>query len=114
MLADATQSYADTTALLKADEAFFDTTKATCEAKTREWGERQNMRHQELNGIAEALKILTTDEAKKLFKTSIKAGMHLSRKEGWESSRVSEDGGLYTVFNSCKIVWITAVRTCSL
>jgi hypothetical protein len=73
-LADTTQSYDDTEAQMKADVKFFDETKAACEAKAAEWRTRSDMRTEELNGIAEALKILTSDEARELFRTAIKAG----------------------------------------
>jgi len=66
-LADAAEAFADTEAQLKADIEFFEATKASCEAKGSEWGERKALREQELKGIAEALSILTSDEAKEIF-----------------------------------------------
>merc|ERR1719482_2444597 len=52
ILADATQGYADTEEQLKADMAFFDLTKASCEAKTSEWGERKALRDEEIAGVS--------------------------------------------------------------
>jgi hypothetical protein len=73
-LADTTQSYDDTEAQMKADVKFFDETKAACEAKSAEWKTRTDLRVEELEGIAKALDILTSDGARELFRTAIKAG----------------------------------------
>jgi peptidoglycan hydrolase CwlO-like protein len=74
MLADATQNYDDTEAQMHGDVKFFDTTKESCEKKSEEWSERKRLRNDELEGISEALKILTSDEARELFSKSIKPG----------------------------------------
>jgi len=73
-LAETTQSYDDTTAQKKADEEFFDATKDACSAKHDEWVVRVDMRDQELKGIAEALEILTSDEAREIFQKAIQPG----------------------------------------
>eukprot|EP00929_Paragymnodinium_shiwhaense_P111683 TRINITY_DN79_c0_g1_i2.p1 TRINITY_DN79_c0_g1~~TRINITY_DN79_c0_g1_i2.p1 ORF type:complete len:731 (-),score=325.15 TRINITY_DN79_c0_g1_i2:113-2305(-) len=73
-LAEATQSYDDTRAQMKADQEFFDATKEACEAKHAEWTTRVEMRNEELAGIEEALKILTSDEAREIFQKSIQPG----------------------------------------
>merc|ERR1719313_318560 len=75
MLADTTKAYDDTEKQMKADTEFFDQTKAACESKHEEWTVREEMRKSELEGISEALKILTSDEARKLFADSIKPGV---------------------------------------
>jgi len=67
MLADASQAYADSEAQLKADIEFFDATKVACEGKTEEWSQRKTLRTNELDGIAQALTILSSDEAKTTF-----------------------------------------------
>merc|ERR1719178_280364 len=54
---------------------FFDQTKAACLAKHDEWNIRAAERKEELAGIEEALKILTSDEARELFAKSIKPGL---------------------------------------
>jgi len=74
MLADASQNYEDTEAQMHGDVKFFDATKESCEKKTEEWSERKRLRNDELEGISEALKILTSDEARELFSKSIKPG----------------------------------------
>merc|ERR1719174_3358518 len=75
MLADTTKTYDDTEKQMKADTAFFDQTKAACQSKHEEWTVRKEMRDQELEGIAKAIEILTSDEARALFAKSIKPGV---------------------------------------
>eukprot|EP00448_Togula_jolla_P040997 CAMPEP_0170624660 /NCGR_PEP_ID=MMETSP0224-20130122/30346_1 /TAXON_ID=285029 /ORGANISM="Togula jolla, Strain CCCM 725" /LENGTH=713 /DNA_ID=CAMNT_0010951187 /DNA_START=74 /DNA_END=2212 /DNA_ORIENTATION=- len=74
LLAADSAAYDDTETEMKQAQAFFDETKASCQAKHEEWTERSSLRSEELAGIKEALKILTSDEARELFRTSIKAG----------------------------------------
>merc|ERR1719331_2878634 len=73
-LADASQDLDDTTKQMKADTAFFDETKAACQAKADEWAERVRARTEELAGINKAIEILTGDDAKALFAKAIKPG----------------------------------------
>merc|ERR1719426_74720 len=51
LLADTSASYDDTEAQMKADPAFFDSTKEQCEAKAEEWTTRKSLRAEELEGI---------------------------------------------------------------
>merc|ERR1719473_438648 len=69
-LADSKTLRADTEAQLKEDEAFFADTKEACSAKADEWAERTRLRTEELGGIAQALKTLDSDEARKIFESS--------------------------------------------
>lgn len=73
-LADTTQTYDDTDAQMKADIGFFDETKAVCEDKHAEWTLRDSLRDEEVEGIKKALEILTSDDARDLFASTIKAG----------------------------------------
>jgi hypothetical protein len=75
MLADTTKAYDDTEKQMKADTAFFDQVKAGCESKHEEWTLRDKLRTEELDGIKQALKILTSDEARAMFAKSIKPGL---------------------------------------
>merc|ERR1719387_1398327 len=59
-----------TTEQLKVDEAFFETTKESCTAKSNDWSERSRLRTEQLDGINKALAILTSDEAKATFASS--------------------------------------------
>jgi len=74
LLADTTQSYDDTEDQKEADIEFFDETKKACTAKNEEWVIRKNLREEEIAGMKEALKILTTDEAREMFAKAIKPG----------------------------------------
>jgi len=74
----------DTTTTLAADEAFFADTKDACEVKAKEWSVRTRLRTEELAGIQQAIKILTSKEALKTFKESSEtflqvASVHTSR-----------------------------------
>jgi len=73
-LADAMQVYADSEEQLKAEIKLFDATKSSCSEKTSDWSKRSSLRTEELDGIKKALEILSSDEAKELFKKSIKPG----------------------------------------
>jgi len=74
MLADGSQSYEDNQAKLKAETELHETTKASCSKKTEEWSARSALRTEELQGINEAIALLTTDEARDLFTKAIKPG----------------------------------------
>merc|ERR1719201_1236592 len=74
MLADTTKTYEDTEKQREADIEFFGETKKACLEKHEEWTERVKMRDQEVAGINKALEILTSDESRALFATSIKPG----------------------------------------
>jgi chromosome segregation ATPase len=74
-LADTIQELDDTQKTLDADIEFFDKTKGMCKAKHEEWTIRSDGRLEEIKGIKEALKILTSDEARELFGKAIKPGM---------------------------------------
>merc|ERR1719181_151512 len=60
----------DTQEQLKADEKFFEDTKEACQVKATEWSVRTRLRTEELNGMDVAIKILSSDSAKKTFKNS--------------------------------------------
>jgi len=75
LLADTQEEYDAEEALMNENIEFFDQTKAACLAKHDEWNIRAAERKEELAGIEEALKILTSDEARELFAKSIKPGL---------------------------------------
>merc|ERR1719198_2246184 len=87
-LADTMQELDDTQAQLDADIAYFDDLKAGCLAKHEEWEARKSGYEEEIKGITEALKILTSDEARALFGKAIKPGMETSfLQQNMESSQ---------------------------
>jgi len=69
-LSDSKITRDDTEAQLKADEVFFEDTKEGCKVKAGEWAERSRMRTEELTGIAKAVEILTSPDAKATFESS--------------------------------------------
>merc|ERR1719215_785641 len=75
MLADAEQEFDDSTKQLQADVEYFDATKASCQEKTEEWLARKALRAEELQGIEEALGILSSEEAQELFSKAIQPGV---------------------------------------
>jgi len=77
-LADTVQELDDTKKQMDADIQYFDELKTGCKAKHEEWVARKAAREEELKGIEEALKILTSDDARALFGKAIKPGMETS------------------------------------
>merc|ERR1719181_1695775 len=69
-LAEDKEERAETQKQLKADEKFFDETKASCSAKAEQWSGRSRSRTEELAAIDEAISILTSPEAKATFANS--------------------------------------------
>jgi len=65
--ADSQQERADTEEELADDEKFFEDTKEGCKAKADDWANRSRLRTEELNGIHQALEILTGPEAQEIF-----------------------------------------------
>lgn len=75
MLADASQELDDVSKQMQSDALFFSETKAACGTKADEWAERSRARVEELAGIAKAIQILSSDDAKAKFDKAIKPGM---------------------------------------
>merc|ERR1719182_1242026 len=70
MLSENEEKLEATTEQLKVDEAFFETAKESCTAKSNDWSERSRLRTEQLDGINKALAILTSDDAKATFASS--------------------------------------------
>jgi len=86
-LADTQQIYDDTAAQEKADIAFFDQTKQACLNKHDAWTARAELRQEEIDGIYEALDILTTDSARELFASAIKDGKEVGAQDSYDTGR---------------------------
>merc|ERR1712113_1106716 len=69
-LADSKTALDDTKAQLEADEEFFASTKTSCQEKATQWAQRTRLRTEELQGVAKAIEILSSDEAKETFKNA--------------------------------------------
>jgi hypothetical protein len=68
----------DTTEQLEADENFFADSKEACQTKASEWSVRTRLRTEELNGMAEAMRILSSDDAKKTFTSATSTFLQLA------------------------------------
>merc|ERR550519_1792808 len=66
-LANAKQDKEDTQASLSADERFLLDMRQKCASWDKNYDERTKTRHEEIEAINEAIKILTDDEARDLF-----------------------------------------------
>merc|ERR1719487_2981419 len=66
-LADVKEQLDATKKQLEEDEKFFEETKAACKAKATAWAERSRLRTEELAGMAKAIEILSSDDAKATF-----------------------------------------------
>jgi len=88
-LADTTQEYDDTEAQMKIDIEFFDETKKSCKEKHDEWVERSDLRQQEVEGVGKAIEILSTDEARELFASSIKEGKEVKADDSYDTGTIT-------------------------
>merc|ERR1719464_665964 len=86
-LADNQQIYDDTMAQKKADTAFFDQTKTACLNKHDAWTRRSSLRDEEIEGVAEALAILSTDSARELFHSAIKDGKETHADDSYDTGK---------------------------
>jgi hypothetical protein len=74
ILIPTSQELLATTEQMNTDTEVFSNAKKGCEKKADEWTRRAELRKLELDGIAKALEILTSEEAKALFGKAIKGG----------------------------------------
>jgi predicted nucleic acid-binding Zn-ribbon protein len=77
-LADSEVLLDDTQTQLEADERFFADTKEACAAKASEWSVRTRLRTEELNGMDQAINILSSEEAQKTFENSTTTFLQMS------------------------------------
>jgi len=95
----------DTKGQLAADEEFFDTTKASCKEKARQWSIRTGLRTEELSGMTRAVNILSSSDARKIFQRSTTTFIQVGSK-GRSSKRrtaVSQLGSLSQRFHSLNL-----------
>jgi len=77
---------------LEADEAFFAETKDSCRMRAGDWAQRTRLRTEELAGIAQAIAILSSDQAKKTFANASSTFLQLdsSRQHSFERDAAYE------------------------
>mmetsp|Transcript_131134 Transcript_131134/g.355998 ORF Transcript_131134/g.355998 Transcript_131134/m.355998 type:complete len:736 (-) Transcript_131134:89-2296(-) len=68
--AQATQDIEDTKASLSSDQQFLLNLQESCALTDQEWEERQKMRQEELTAVAQAISVLSSDEARDQFSKS--------------------------------------------
>merc|ERR1719343_1191116 len=68
-----------------ADTAFFDQTKTACLNKHDAWTTRSSLRDEEIEGVTEALAILSTDSARELFASAIKQGKETHADDSYDT-----------------------------
>jgi len=69
--ARAKEDLEDTKAGLKSDTEFLQNLKLKCAAADKEWEDRKKTRHDELSAVSEAIEILSNDDAKDLFRSTL-------------------------------------------
>jgi len=77
-LADSRALLDDTKQKLEADEKLFEDVKAGCQLKAEEWSERSSLRTMELQGVTEAIKILTDPDSRATFQSSVTTFVQVS------------------------------------
>jgi len=77
-MADSKTGLDDTKEQLEADEKFFADTKESCQERASQWAQRTRLRTMELHGIAKAIEILSSDDAKKTFDAASTTFLQLS------------------------------------
>eukprot|EP00931_Biecheleriopsis_adriatica_P007392 TRINITY_DN108683_c0_g1_i1.p1 TRINITY_DN108683_c0_g1~~TRINITY_DN108683_c0_g1_i1.p1 ORF type:complete len:711 (+),score=237.85 TRINITY_DN108683_c0_g1_i1:95-2227(+) len=65
---------------LKADQKLLDSTETTCDEKAYQFAQRKKLRKEELKGVAQALKILSSDNATATFEASAAVSFAQLRK----------------------------------
>jgi len=86
-LAEATELRDDTKDQLKADQIFFAEAKVGCRAKATVWSERSRLRTEEMLGIKEAIKILSSPVAKQIFLNSSTTFLQVSSSNVHKAAR---------------------------
>merc|ERR1719410_911627 len=81
-LSESKQSLDDTKTQLEDDEAFFDEPKNSCQEKASQWAVRVRLRTEELHGVSTAIKILSSEKAKKTFKNATSSFLQLASNSG--------------------------------
>merc|ERR1719498_1082481 len=77
-LADSKEPLDDTKETLETDETFFADSKEACQTKAAIWAERTRLRTEELSGMAQAIAIMSSPEAKKTFESATTTFLQLS------------------------------------
>jgi hypothetical protein len=86
-LAQSKEDWDDTSASLSADKKFLMELKVKCKMTDKQWEERQKIRQTELEAVAKAIEILSSDEAREQFSKSFNPSTFLQTKQVKEHRR---------------------------
>lgn len=86
-LAQSKEDREDTYASLGADKKFLMEVKVKCKMTDKEWEERQKIRQSELEGVAKAIEILSSDEARDQFSKTFNPSSFLQTQQHADHSR---------------------------
>jgi hypothetical protein len=112
MLSENEELLSATQTQLKIDEEFFETARDSCKAKSNEWDERSRLRTEQLDGIEKALKILTSDEARKTFAASATRAQDTFGTEGSREMDSAETTAMSVgdVLFLQDLLWLTMIE----
>jgi len=99
--AQAKQDLEDTRNSLAADQKFLMNLKETCQMTDQEWEERQKSRAEEIQGVSEALAILTSDDAHDTF-TSTFNFVQISSRAASRAAMRNRDSAAKVLFTAAK------------
>jgi hypothetical protein len=105
-LADSKETLDDTKETLSADETFFGDSKESCQTKAGMWAERTRLRTEELSGMAQAIAIMSSPEAKKTFSSATTTFLQLSSVTKEDGDRIKAYGrvkALATTYKSLSL-----------
>jgi hypothetical protein len=90
-IVQAKQEKEDTLASLNADQAFLMDLKTRCALTDKEWEQRQKTRQSELQAVAEAISVLSSDDARDLFSKTFNAAAAASfaQRASWKNASSS-------------------------
>uniref|UniRef100_A0A7S1MSX9 Uncharacterized protein n=1 Tax=Alexandrium catenella TaxID=2925 RepID=A0A7S1MSX9_ALECA len=85
-LAQSKQDREDTGASLAADKAFLTDLKLKCAMTDKDWDDRQKVRQSELTAVAEAIAILSADDARDLFSRTYNPAAFVQQRSKHQAS----------------------------
>jgi len=112
LLADSKETLDDTKEQLEADETFFADSKQSCQTKASQWAERTRLRTEELSGMAQAIAILSSDEAKATFNASTTTFLQIAEESPARAKAYGRVKALATTYKSMSLAKIAvAIKT---
>jgi len=110
-MADSKLLREDTQEQLKADEAFFATTKEGCQEKAKVWSERVRLRTEELQGLDKAVEILSSEESVAVFTNSSTTLLQVSSSRRVGSRGIAALQNIAKMYRSGAVAKIATAAT---